>query len=1140
MKRLLNLLLRKDFAALFWAQASGVINDNLIRTALTALIAANILTVKGHTMNFVFLILAIYMLPFFIFSVLAGQIGDKYDKAKVTRIIKFTEIFTVLLTSLGFYLKSTQILFSVLFIMGTQSAFFAPIKYALMTQILHKTELIDGNALLESSRYIAILLGTILGTMFLTPKVGILTIFAIMLILSLAGYFVTRMFEPLKPLAANLKITPNIFKSTWKNLSRAQKSKKLFLAILAINWFWVLAAILLSQLNTVTNSVLNLSSEVYTFLITVFCVSVGIGCLACYRLVKAEISIKYVPLSTVGMSLSLLLIAFVLALMPDFAAPVPLTFFLKSPFGIALTIGIIMLSICGGLYIVPLNAHLQTMLADKFKTRMLAICNFLNAFFMVFAGLITYALLSIGLGTSAIITVLAAANFVIAIYTCTLLPDYVLRSAVYFFLNSIYKIKLIGMENYSKAEGPTVIVAHNNSFLDPLLLAAFLPEDIVFMVDSTIAKRFWVRIFLKYIRHIPVDPTNAIAIKTIIDKVKKGTKVVIFPEGRISTTSGIMKVYPGPAMIIERSGAQVLPIFIQNTQYTRWSYYGRKLRHLPSNLEYIINILPPKKLEISSELKGRNRRYKAEDKVYDLLLEMKVKSFNLNHTIFRCLIEAVDLARRSTRALEDLTRKTVSFGTLLTGSFLLGRKFTHFSKEGEFIGLMLPNVNACALSIFGLMAYGRVPAMINFSAGIKNILLALKVSQVKVVITSRAFVAKAELGHIIEAINQTDTKIVYLEDIQKTISAKDKIIAVLQSAFPHEAYKITCKDRNPDKPAIILFTSGSEGAPKGVVLSHKNLNMNRYQMSSLIQMGLQDKFFNALPMFHSFGLACGLFIPILNGSSVFLYPSPLHYKAIPELVYDRNANIFFGTDTFLNAYGKQAHPYDFYNIKYIGIGGEKLKDETFALWTEKFGIRILEAYGTTEASPVVSFNTPMYYRRGTVGKLLPCLEARLEPVEGVKEGGRLFIKGDNVMLGYLKENNPGVIQTLKDGWYDTGDIVDFDGDGFVIMKGRAKRFAKIAGEMVSLTAVEAAMTELWPDIKHAVISKPDAKRGEQLIAYTQKQDADFKELQQYFKAQGFSELWIPKTLRIVEEIPLGGTGKTDYIKLKAEEIKNFG
>ena len=224
--------------------------------------------------------------------------------------------------------------------MGTQSAFFGPIKYAVMTQVLQKTDFIDGNALLESSRYLAILLGTVIGLKLAEPELNFGIMFGFMSIVAIVGYLVTRLFKPLTPIADAVKITPNIFKSTWKNLSRANQSKKLFLAILAINWFWVVAAILLSQLNSVTNSILNLAPEVYTFLITVFCISVGIGCLACYRLVKAEISIKYVPFSTVGMSLSLLLIAFILALMPDFAAPITLTLFLSSPFGIALTMGV--------------------------------------------------------------------------------------------------------------------------------------------------------------------------------------------------------------------------------------------------------------------------------------------------------------------------------------------------------------------------------------------------------------------------------------------------------------------------------------------------------------------------------------------------------------------------------------------------------------------------------------------------------------------------------------------------------------------------------------------------------------------------------------------------------------------------------
>jgi len=443
----------------------------------------------------------------------------------------------------------------------------------------------------------------------------------------------------------------------------------------------------------------------------------------------------------------------------------------------------------------------------------------------------------------------------------------------------------------------------------------------------------------------------------------------------------------------------------------------------------------------------------------------------------------------------------------------------------------LPNVNACAVSIFGLMAFGRVPAMINFSSGIKNILSSCKSSQLKTVLTSSAFVHKADMEKVIKAMENEGIKMVYLEDIQKTITVFDKLHAFLESNVPYFAYKHT--DRNPDpvKPGVILFTSGSEGAPKGVVLSHKNMIANRNQLLAIIHFGLQDKFFNALPMFHSFGLICGLFMPITTGASVFLYPSPLHYKIVPELVYDRNATVFFGTDTFLSAYAKNAHPYDFYNIRIAAVGAEKLKDETFKIWSEKFGIRVLEAYGATEAAPGIAFNTPMYFKRGTVGHIFPSLQYRLEPVEGLKEGGKLFIKGDNIMLGYLKEDKPGILQPPPDGWYDTGDILSFDEEGYAIIKGRAKRFAKIAGEMVSLTAVEVALSNVWPDYLSAAMRLPDAKRGEQLLVYTTNPSADLKQIQDGFKEQGYSELWVPKKLEIIPEMPLIN-GKFNYVRLE--------
>ncbi|WP_438993953.1 AMP-binding protein [Pseudemcibacter sp.] len=342
-----------------------------------------------------------------------------------------------------------------------------------------------------------------------------------------------------------------------------------------------------------------------------------------------------------------------------------------------------------------------------------------------------------------------------------------------------------------------------------------------------------------------------------------------------------------------------------------------------------------------------------------------------------------------------------------------------------------------------------------------------------------------------------------------------------------------------DDEAVVLFTSGSEGTPKGVVLSHKNIQSNRYQLSARVDFTPSDRVFNALPIFHSFGLTGGFLLPILSGLKIFLYPSPLHYRIVPELVYDSNATIMFGTDTFLSGYAKFAHPYDFYSMRYVFAGAEKLKPETKSLWAEQFGVRVLEGYGATETSPVLAVNTAMQARSGTVGRLMPGIEYKLETVPGIEKGGKLIVRGPNVMKGYLRAENPGVLEVPKDGWYDTGDIVEIDDEGYVKISGRAKRFAKIAGEMVSLTAVEGILNKLWPDDDHVVVSMPDDKKGEQLILISTFKELTKEMIREGVKLEGHSELMAPKTIMTVDEIPVLGTGKTDYVsaqKIAKEKI----
>ena len=456
------------------------------------------------------------------------------------------------------------------------------------------------------------------------------------------------------------------------------------------------------------------------------------------------------------------------------------------------------------------------------------------------------------------------------------------------------------------------------------------------------------------------------------------------------------------------------------------------------------------------------------------------RTTSIERTVPEALIEAAEVHGMGRVAVEDPIAGTLTYRKLLMGARILGEKLMPLAPEGKPIGLMLPNANGAAVTLMALMSAGRVPAMINFTAGVANVLAACRAAKVDTILTSRAFIEKGRLDSLIAGL-QKEVKIVYLDDIRPTITTLDKLRGFWNCKKP-------LVQRKPDDWAAILFTSGSEGTPKGVVLSHRNMLANAAQAAARIDFGRQDKVFNVLPVFHSFGLTVGLVLPLVSGVRIYLYPSPLHYRIVPELVYGVNATILFGTDTFLNGYARSAHAYDFRSLRYILAGAEPVKESTRRIYLEKFGLRILEGYGVTETAPALALNTPMFNKFGTVGRLLPGMQARLEKVEGVDEGGRLYVKGPNVMAGYLRAENPGVLEPPPEGWHDTGDIVTIDAQGFIAIKGRAKRFAKIAGEMISFAAVEALAGELWPDALSAVASVPDARKGERLIMVTQKKD----------------------------------------------------
>jgi acyl-[acyl-carrier-protein]-phospholipid O-acyltransferase/long-chain-fatty-acid--[acyl-carrier-protein] ligase len=529
------------------------------------------------------------------------------------------------------------------------------------------------------------------------------------------------------------------------------------------------------------------------------------------------------------------------------------------------------------------------------------------------------------------------------------------------------------------------------------------------------------------------------------------------------------------------------------------------------------------RLSVDPELRGKKRRMAAGALLYTVMSDLIYRTTSTDRTIVEAVIAAAAENGRNRVAVEDPLSGALTYKRLLTGAAVLGRKLMAFGKTGDALGVMLPNANGAAATVLATMSAGRVPAMINFTSGVMNIRNACRAANIRHVLTSRAFVEKAHLEKIVDGL-KADVGMVYLEDVRSKITLGDKLRGLFAAAYP-------LVPRKADDPAAILFTSGSEGVPKGVVLSHRNILTNAAQVGARIDFGRADKLLNVLPMFHSFGLTTGFVLPLVSGVRILLYPSPLHYRIVPEMVYGNNATIMFGTDTFLAGYARSAHAYDFRSLRYLVAGAEPVKETTRRTYMEKFGLRILEGYGVTETAPVLATNTPMFNRFGTVGRLMPGMEARLEPVLGVDGGGRLHVRGPNVMLGYLRAENPGVLEPPPGGWHDTGDIVAIDGDGFIAIKGRAKRFAKIGGEMISLAAVETLAADLWPDALSGAATVPDARKGERLVLVTTRGDAKRADLLAFARARGASEMMVPADVLVMDRLPLLGSGKIDNIAL---------
>jgi acyl-[acyl-carrier-protein]-phospholipid O-acyltransferase/long-chain-fatty-acid--[acyl-carrier-protein] ligase len=693
---------------------------------------------------------------------------------------------------------------------------------------------------------------------------------------------------------------------------------------------------------------------------------------------------------------------------------------------------------------------------------------------------------------------------------------------------------LYGFQAHNEAvlrtPGPVLLIPNHTSWLDWLFLVVCLDRDWKFVVSSVSAETSWLhRKIMINRRTFPIDTLSPYAVKRMAEHLQANGRLVLFAEGRLSRTGCLMKLFDGTGFLLHKTGAKVITCHLRGAHRLPCSPNQDQKKWFPRVEVFFSDVLVPPRLE---HLTTAQSRTQLTNWLRDRMVIQQFESGMVAgpSTLARAILAAA-CARPTHRVLEDVTQP-MTYRRLLVSAAVLGEQLgRRLGGDSSRVGLVLPNVNATPAVMLGLWFGGRIPALLNYTTGAATMLVCAQLAGIKHVVTSRVFLEKARLQ--LEPLSAGGIQLIYVEDLRETIGWGDGMRALLRARWLPGS--LIQAEQRPDETAAILFTSGSEGMPKGVELTHVNILANIRQMLAVCDLQDWDKFFNALPIFHSFGLTIGTLLPLVRGCHAFLYPSPLHYRVVPTAFYHRDCTIMLGTNTFLNGYARKAHAQDWRSLRYMFAGAEKLQEATAVAWAQRFGVRALEGYGATECGPCISVNTPLTPKHGSAGKLLPGMDYKLQPVDGVTEAGRLLVRGPNVMRGYLNPDANGAFKALG-GWYDTGDIARVDEEGFVFIQGRLKRFAKISGEMVSLTAVEEALAGAFPQYglrcQVAVVSRPDRDKGEVLIAVANEQKLSLDEMRSVLRAKGLPNICAPREVIFLRDLPKLGTGKINHRELQ--------
>lgn len=1119
---------RRSFWALILTQFQGAFSFNAYQSLLSYIVLGMSLTHEQRDLR-VALIPLIYAAPFLLFSMAGGNLADRYSKRRITIITKIIEITAMALAIPALALHSEKFSLAILFLVATQAALFGPSKYGLLPEILPEKWLSWGNGILELGTFLAIISGMVsaagLATRFHGQEDRVAML---LLVVACAGLCSSLAIGKVPPVAPDKKFRLNFVGDIIQQIQLMQRDRPLFLAVLGNVYFWFLGTLFLQTVLVYGTDVFHLAPGQNSILYAGTALGIGIGSAIAGYLSGNKIEYGLIPMGAFGMTVMAALVG---GLSHTFVTAA------------ALLAG---LGFFAGFFAVPVNALIQHRPAPETKGTIIAASNLLSFLGVGAASGVYYLLASRGhLSPQAVFLTGAAITLAGTIYVLVLLPDWFLRVLLWFVTHTIYRIRIIGRDNIPEKDG-ALFVSNHMSFVDVLLLMASTDRPIRFVMFKGFYDWPVIKPFARMMRAIPISsefrPRDMIrSLRTASEAIRSGEIVCIFAEGQITRTGQLLPFRRGLERVMKGVDAPIVPVNLYGVWGSIFSFErNRFLWKVPQRIPYPVTVSFGKPLPPSA----------GAFEVRRAVEELQSAAFTADHLRRRTLDRAlVRSARRSPLrfAAADGRIPAVSFGSLLVKTIFVARRMRPLWKKQEMAGILLPPSVGGALVNYAATLMGVVPVNLNYTANNEVMALCARQCQLQTVVTSKAFLERLP-GMVVPG------RALLLEDVLDRPKLLEKLAAFLLAwTLPFSLLKraLGARRSTTDDLATVIFSSGSTGDPKGVMLTHHNILANIRQVTQVFMLGPSDKLLGILPFFHSFGFTVTLWLAAVHRIGVVFHPNPLDAKSISELVARYQVTFLVATPTFLQTYMRRCSPEHFGSLQYVLVGAEKLPERLSMAFEDMFGIRPLEGYGCTECSPVVAvngrdFRAPGFRqigaRRGTIGQPLPGVIARIVDPESMQtlppnQPGMLLVKGPNVMKGYLGRPEK-TAEVLKDGWYITGDIASMEEDGFLRITDRLTRFSKIGGEMVPHIRIEEKLQELAETTEQlfVVSAVPDEKKGERIIVLHTLPEEKLRPILEKLAQSDLPALWKPRANQFfrVESLPYLGTGKLDLRALKAK------